>query len=461
MSNGNNIEQKIKDGFEGVSHKAPEFLWSSIDSQLNEPSLNPIDHKVKTSFEGVKTSAPDSIWSGIDKQLTIDRGWKKTLLLLRRRTGWKWTKRVAAFSVFLFFFTPQVEYSEGKSNVASWDSSKEKAQEVLSQGLTAQVPSNKSSIHQKRASDFKKAAARVEGRDRNVEDDRIDEMSITSEGLLSQVLDTELNKGSLEQKTLYSELTTLFNKNEEGDFTNLIKRFPQLPLKHLKSLETSTIVLGMEDLKFKDESVAYNFELGVLVGLNSTALINNTTRLALRSESLVSLSPTFSSNVGVQFVYHLNERHGLVSSLTYSTIGLSSNKFIEGSYVEEDVSLSFARLQALYQFKFKRFESQRNGLNVKIGPYFAFMTSSNTELTSFSNVNQAYLESVDNLHRFNVGLSFQTGYTSEFNRFVFDYGVSFDKGLVNLNRGTDLVPAYFDRTTTMDLGVYLSIRYKL
>ena len=45
--------------FETISHKAPEFLWSSIDSQLNESSATSIDHKVKTSFEGVNTSAPD------------------------------------------------------------------------------------------------------------------------------------------------------------------------------------------------------------------------------------------------------------------------------------------------------------------------------------------------------------------------------------------------------------------
>ena len=461
MAKDNNIEQKIKEGFEGISHKAPEFLWSSIDSQLNESSVTSIDHKVKTSFEGVNTSAPDHIWAGIDKQLTIDRGWKKTLILLRRRTGWKWTKRVAAFSVFLFFFTPQDQYSVGENFQADLNLRKEQAQEVLSQNLTTQAQLKESSVQQERTSAASNATSIDQESDNYTTDSRLSETSIPSVELLPQVSGTELSGEPKQLETLHTESTNSFNNGEEDDFTNLRNQFPQLPLKSLKSLETSATAFGVENLRIKEESVTYSFEVGALLGLNSTALINNTTRLALRSESLVSLNPTFSSNVGVQFVYHLNDRHGLVSSLTYSSIGLSCNKFIEGSFVEEDVSLSFARLQTMYQLKFKRFNDQRNGFNVKIGPYFAFMTNSDTELTSLSNVNQAYLESVDNLHRFDFGLSFQTGYTSEFNRFVFDYGVSFDKGLMNLNRGTGLVPASFDRTTTLDLGIYLSIRYKL
>jgi hypothetical protein len=117
MDNSDHIERKIKEGFEGANHKAPEGLWSAINDGLGAKT-SIIDEKIKSSFEHNDQRAPNTIWIKIDKQLTIDKGWRKVYAYLRLQTYYKWTKRVAALLVFLFLVTAGIlDYLSKKESI--------------------------------------------------------------------------------------------------------------------------------------------------------------------------------------------------------------------------------------------------------------------------------------------------------------------------------------------------------
>lgn len=73
-------------------------------------------------------------------------------------------------------------------------------------------------------------------------------------------------------------------------------------------------------------------------------------------------------------------------------------------------------------------------------------------------------ETYDYSNRFrpvDLGISLQLGQLYERNKFVFDYGLNYNQGLTNIYKGSAIIPASFNRTTTSSLGIYVSIRRKM
>lgn len=460
MAKSNNIEQKIKESFESVEHKAPKNLWSNISDGLYENATE-IDNKVKSSFESSTDKAPEGIWAGIDKQLTIDKGWTKVRSLLQRRTFYKWTKRVAAFLIFLFFVTPQYgdrlpdTKGELNNNTVSIAESGSQANTGKAQKEKVKTErfSEKSSSAQANNTD---SSDKEENIASNILPAKSNKPLINSKENTENTYSKGSNHISESEQTKKETLASQTEKKEEKSNLDEIDSqvLAGLPIKSVRHLKTNN-----ENSELIDNNVELpketKYEFGLFTALNTTALVNNRTKRAFDSRSLVAFNPTVGTNLGLQFVYHFKEKHSVVSNLTYATIHQSYESYSGGSFNEESLEINFVRLQGMYQFKYKRFDISKTAFNLKFGPYLGYMTSS-----SYSINDEPKEEPLDDLSNYDFGITLQLGQSYEFNKFVLDYGINMDKGLTNLYKGTEKVPASFDRSTILGLGGYISFRYK-
>lgn len=456
MAKSDHIEHKIKDGFESVKHKAPEGVWSSINDNLDGHE-QAIDEKVKSGFENKDNIAPDGIWEGIEKQLKIDRGWAKVHTLLMRRTFYKWTKRAAAILIFLFFVTTELNNTFSEKEGAKLSENKNEFQHKENEQKTPQVEETSTKI----ASSSKKQTDGINSDeeknafnylDQSLNDNRDNSTTVSQSGTKNVNYQNGLSKDdnatSLENKIVSRASADGQNNSDSFSIGNL-------PIKSVNHLPLENQHLELIDVK---ENIQINakFEFGLYTALNTTTIVNNATRRALDAKSLIGLNPSFGTNVGLQFVYHFNSKHSLVSALMHSNISQSYNKFSNGSLSEEEFNLNFVRLQALYQYKHKRHLSQKSAFNVKVGPYFGYLASSKQSMNS-----EIVFESLDYYTDFDMGISLQAGHSIDWKNIVLDYGLNIDQGLSNLNKGKGQLPASFDRTTLLGLGAYVSLRYKL
>jgi hypothetical protein len=454
MAESDNIERTIKEGFESVQHKAPENLWSDISESLFNNSTA-LDKKVKSSFLGNNANAPEGIWFNIDKQLTIDRGWMKVHNLLQRRTFYKWTKRIAAFLIFLFLFAPEVK--NGFSDLESAKFS-QKNNDRLPKDIQKIASREQDKLAEKALFENLFNESQTKDSDKMLNKQQTNLATIVSE---KEVLSSVSNAEKLTLKSSYIEKdlpmkteSTPLNHGHKDDFIDFQNIHP-LPLKSLISLPLTINQTELVDIENRTPRET-KFEFGLYTALNSTSIINNATRRAFDAKSLVAYNPSLKSNLGFQFIYHFNANHSLASTAMHAGVRQSYNKYSNGSLNEEVLNLNFIRLQTLYQFKYKRFNTQKSMFNIKVGPYFGFRTKSDFKIN-----NQVQTEALDYFNSYDLGLTLQVGHSVEWSKLILDYGLTMDKGLTNLYRGTDFVPASFDRTTLLGIGTYVSLRYKL
>ncbi len=461
MAEKKNIEKLVKEGFEGTSFKAPDGLWSSINSALVN-SKDTAEQKIKDSFDNIEVAAPLGIWEGIEKELTIDRGWRRTAVYLRRRTGAKWAKRVIAFAIFIFLITPECvdlggisDDTASKTNKprhAELVSKKRKEHPISDQSLRPQFQTSSNiSMYSAGGEMFGKSTSIIVGKETGLGESGIPAKRSLDAVNSDKNLNYEYDGAVL---TVRNEISVNPSDYLLSDCSNA-RQLPIIPLSKisLTAPEESAII----ELKPTKNKL---FEAGLFVGVTTTEIINNTTRAALDPSSLISLNPSISSHLGVQGVYHFSKSHSLVGSLNRLKVGQSTNQYSNGEYQKKDINFEFIRFQTMYQLKFKRFEEQRNFYTLKVGPYIGLLSRKSATVSGLSSNSSSSTETLEYIGQVDAGLSFHVGRTTALKNFVLDYGLSFDKGWVNLNKGTGNTPSSFDRTTTIDLGAYISVRYK-
>ncbi len=470
MDNQDHIFRKIKEEFESSETKAPENLWAGISGHLDAKD-SIIDEQVKLSFENLFEPAPARIWEGIDKQLTIDKGWKKVYNYLRLRTFFRRTRRIAAILLLVLFGATvlnnifhkggkirsinhqhqaiskekelQITFSDDDTTsipVASEEISSFGSPFVKSNPFSGESSSNLiahgSALTFKEKNHVNDHVSLHSGEDANPQYGKIKELNQELHQKY-KVQDQISNNDSLKDIVIQND--TLKNGITAID-SNLTS---------INEKENNEI----EDNRRNTERKESRFELGMLMGINSTAIINNTTVNSFKETSLVSFVPSFGGNIGIQFVYHINDRHGFASNLTYTSINQQYEIFSSGSLNRELLHFNIIDFQPLYQFSYRQIKRPEKALNIKAGPFFGYITNSKRTV---NNTSEPLPYS-----QFDFGLTLQVGQSIEFNRLILDYGLNMESGLINLNKGVNNLPASIDRTTHLGLGAYLSLRYKL
>jgi hypothetical protein len=489
MDNSDQISRKIKEQFEGIKYKAPEGIWSTINKNL-DVQVDSIEEQVKAGFSQLNESAPKVIWESIEKQLTIDKGWIYVHRYLRIQTFYKWTRRFAAFLLMLISVAIGLQYSSNKNQKLSNNHSELAQKKKQDKSAEKQGKSGKTNLSQeiKNTDDNKKGIPVANVKERSFTSNQ------TAENIYHPNTDFSNHNPILvkRENTLLHSLSNSgnthpnqSNENHQISFSgyiynldivnNLINKDKNLVsgndslsdnscnsdslLKNISLSELKVDTFKQQNhfnpinVDKKTATKKSKFQIGITTALNLTTVLNNTTRNSFDQKSLVTFVPSFGTNIGIQALCGLREKHSIIGNLTYLTVNQTYKIFSNGQLNKEEINLGFICLQPLYQFSNKRFDTQRTALNIKAGPFLGVATKKKMNINNVTN--SLTYTNVD------FGLTLQIGQSISFNKLVFDYGLNFDSGLNNLNKGMNNLPASFDKTTHLDLGGYVSFRYKL
>lgn len=470
MSDKRNIEDKIRESFEGMNRKAPKDIWENLNEKLvNEDALN---KKVKESFEDSEVSAPKQVWEGINKQLNIDSAWKGVKRMLIWRTIVRRSRRFAALILLLLFF--------------GWGGSQFFKQYperfTLSEVKTEKLINQKDNQEQKHTPTTIKESAKLQkgkGENSNQNNPQQPESKISTEEFVGTAPSTDKNavkgeefasaaltvENAVTKSNLFQNRNTmlLIDEKETAKKANeqelaVLQQIPMLPAKMIMDSSTNLQILEiacLEDSVFKEKN-RKRFEVGLIYSYNQTTLFNNETRKSFDEQSLVSSEASYAGNFGISGLFRFSQRHGITAN-GYMKSGMKQHykTYLEGQYTEKDIRLDYRKLAVAYQHNImSNIPLMETSFTVNGGVYYAWLKKGTSSYNGVINT------VTDNFANNDFGILVQAGQEVTKGSFVLSYGFNLERGLKNIFAGDGKTPADFDVTTAFSIGGYLSTRYK-
>jgi hypothetical protein len=446
------IDKKVSSSFEGQSKKAPEGLWSGIESSIG---LSPDEVAIRESFasSGQKT-APKSGWSGVKRQLIIDDVWANIAAFQDRRKRraiiWWWSGSIATVMILSLLtwswwanptqrdwkvkFNPLVSIiNEKQDQQLSTSASNDPSENNLrSQQAEAVLPLDVNSNS---------------GLTENASNSSFDPFAI--KGNASQVVG-ETTTTTFDKRSVI-ESASVSNSENQTDLAqkatdSLQLRSVQMPLHHSRSLESFD--------EFLDLSRFSRFEVGTHFAVGNTWIFNNDVRNGLRTNSLIKDKLSVGHSLGAELVFNVNNRQAFYASYDFISVVCQNYEFYQGgSLVSRRIKLNQQKALVGYKHKFTDRKLNKRNFVLRTGAFFAhsideeILTDGESKLTGF--------ESID------FGATLAGGVEQPFERIVLEYGLRSDVGIYNIATGTQELPKKFNYTTSLSFEGYLSIRYKL
>lgn len=439
MAGDDKLNRRIKDSFQSINKKAHSDLWGGISSALNEqelpnsePGKDPLSKKVQEAFTAYKYITPEVVWYKINKQLNIDRVWdevsdeldKEPVFELKRLY-----KMVAA--IVMLLLTPITLMDEKFTG--------ENPTGIFSSSIAPAM--NEVNI----AND----SAPVEIAEVLSESNNNGNESLTNETFFN---DTLINKPREAIHHNQQQITKEENKSVYNvAFTDpvytpmAVLELPKRSISHVKETESTSVSNPQKRM------AGNRFSLGPSFSYNNTWLINNETRKAQDKGSLISANKTFKENFGVVLFYQLSPNGFIASDLKFvSRTGQQYHMFRNGNYEELNLELNYSKSFFFYQHNF--FTNNRSifsDITVRLGGYGAMLLQKNGEIRSTES----------NYSNSDFGLYAALGQEKKIGNFILSYGINADKGITNIFKGNELIPARFNKTYNINVGTYFHLRY--
>lgn len=441
MAKDPNIDRKIRESFESAEFKAPEGIWQALDQSMSADESQ-MDQKVKDSFEAQNTAAPESVWEGINRQLTIDKAWKGIDSYLNRQRLYRVLGRVAAVLLLLFsigWWWSNTGASEAIVDEPAPINPKEQIQnsghyqEELQQSDESPEPIN---TNQEQSFDTEEpslfASPNSEGhslKDIDLNPHQQLEANADAKPILiaDQSLDRELSQAELELR----------------DWFDLGLEMPSLVLKE-RDFEPKPQFRTHPKTRFKA------WQIGLRYSWQRDYLSNSLFRESLDPRSLVRSNAVYSSAISAELYYRLNPTWSVNLMWQQSRDWVFHyNTYEEGQYVDRKLELNYRRIGIGLNHHF-RFGPQSKWpvLSLGVQPYYGFLNKA-----SEAGINQAgsYADA--------WGMELKIGQEWKSGDLVLYYGLATDFSLNNLYKGTDRIPADFNRTLYRSWGLYIGTRY--
>lgn len=204
----------------------------------------------------------------------------------------------------------------------------------------------------------------------------------------------------------------------------------------------------------ENQSSGFHFrvvELGLVYGYKNTWLLNHETLNALDPTKLGSALPTFHHDIGASTTIEFNKRHQVgLEFLWKSETGQNYQQYINASYIDKNIDLTYTKLQTFYYWNSKKVPGQ-----AILGGYVARLSMAEElqEKTRYS-VNDSYSEFDYGLlvgYQFNIALK---------NRINIKPSLRVNYNLVNIFKGDEIIPAHFKRTKNLAASFNISVSYR-
>ena len=194
-----------------------------------------------------------------------------------------------------------------------------------------------------------------------------------------------------------------------------------------------------------------NVEAGPVWVYHNSWLLNNETRNSLDKNSLISSDPTYKQNWGLALNYNITGKSTIATEVHFfSKSGQKYKMYGEGKYLKKGLELRYHKIYLQYQRQLLgRGTGMPGWFTVKAGVYGGVLQEKLGEIR----------QEESRYASFDYGLRLAAGQENKLGRIVIGYGLSTERGLNNVFRGTEKLPAAFNKTYIQNFGTYLNIRY--
>jgi len=403
------VDKVIRKSFESRSFVAPAFDFNQMGST--------IDEVVKDSFDQVVISAPADGWERIQDGLTVNKVWENIASdIIVKSSTWQRYIGVAA-AMLLLIFMPQLTVDNGVYETFQSRTIDEGAlyAEVL-------VDVDEPFIDQSSFMDVNATRADIKNTD-----------------VIAPVTEAAL-------------LVNVLQNNKNIDLTD------KLDVASISTIDFEPQVSLIPHLEFSDEldKSKMSFSLGLTAGANRTWLRDVETRNALEKNTISSSKFSLGGFYGVQGELKFNEKWATQLSVVKGNSRNRLGVYNNGLYNEKVSEINYFKfaLSASYAVPFQT-KNKPWSLKSKLGFNYSSIGSS---FTSTGDV----LTSLNDLYaNHNVGVLAQIGPELSFGNFIFETGLNFEQGLLNIYNGNGQISSDLNYTSNREFGVFTSIRYIL
>lgn len=192
-------------------------------------------------------------------------------------------------------------------------------------------------------------------------------------------------------------------------------------------------------------------DVGLVYGYKNTWLLNYETYNGFNPTKLGNTLPTFHQDIGASSTFQFNHKYKVgVEFLWRSEVGQNYQQYINASFIDRSVNLTYSKLQAFYHW---------NGKNLRgeavFGGYLA-------RLSMAEEIHEETRFIVDNNYT-NMDYGLVAGYQYSIalgNAIVLKPGVRVNFNLINIFKGDDMMPSRFKRTNNLAASFNISLSYR-
>ena len=415
LDKGSEVDSKVRDSFLSINEEeAPETTFTAILGGL----INPVDEMIKESFDQYAVSAPEGIWEKVNTQLETDLVWTKIENQIGVKSQ-KWRSVLTVASIVILISLVPNLLRDDQLNLSY-----------------LATPDN----------------YKLSPKSLNCELIKIIESPNVKKNDLSS---TEANQSLIVEAGAYTS-----NSQVKGEQVHLvsekqIKNVTKLAAPQIQQLTNRSLPypeIELNDLQEKDR----RFSIGVIAGLNRTWVIDNETRSSFEKNSLIESKLILGSMLGITAQFDIGEKSFLTANyIVNSTSRNKLAKFNEGVYEYKTSEIRLSQISVMYGLKFSLGQQKKWSLNAKLGPYLGLINRSVIKegdiITSYNN----------NFKRIDYGLNTQFAPVFYVRKFEIETGLNYELGLRNIFSGNGYISSDLNYTRNADLGIYLSLRYKL
>ena len=486
MAQNQALDASINQAFDPdhSSKKAPNALWSGIQSDLDVSTETLLDQKIKSVYEHQDAvfNTKNSTWNSIQRQLNVDKAWNQIQQILDKHPvitdhRSKMFRFLLAASVLLLFFrtcTP-LEYKNNTDVLAIQESDQfhnetNEAHEVKSNLQTSSInlDSESSIISTK---DFHESASnhghnntpelpnafravdRVQGNIANSAISRTKTADLNHHSTNTVVHERQSHE-VLEQSAVVNPVLA----QVESEAQNTKSTFDT---NALFTLEPQNLSIDQQENKpsmlSSDKKPMGKLSIGTFLVMNSTMILKNQTREGFNSGSHVENVYGFAGNYGLWMNYRINEHSDIVAEFSLDAVSKQSyNVFFNGAYYNEEWIFKQNRILLGYKHRFNIIKGLKpSSVFLQSGVYAAYLREANLYYNG-----TLMFDGLAMHKRFDMGLNLIIGHEIYLDRLVLQYGFRTDLGVLDIFDEHDSSGKSEDPTNILNMGAYIGLGYR-
>lgn len=417
-----------------------------------------IDKKIKDSFETLNKKAPQKSWDLINRQLIIDKTWKNIFNELNMSGIYRIMKYAAVILLILSISFSGIKYFSNKNEILS---NKHDVNTIREQ--------NTNIIEEKDVIKNQEDLYSINDENKSNKKDILTNVTIPPNTADNAGNSDSENKGQKSKEN--NKIIVINNGKEDTELqhkNNLIATSDNVNKINYKKIvldiKPGGIYIDVAKPYFNksyEETkssglLAGEFELGVFYSYTNTLIYNNETRLGLDEKSLTNMASNYEHVYGIIASYNFNTKNSLLTQIHIKE-GAKQNftKYENGYLNNKQLELNYFKISLLYQRNIYYNTALPVKFFIRTGVYYSFLKSAN------ETVNDATISKYNDYLSYDFGLEGMLGLRNETNRFIIEYGLRSEYGLVNIFSGTDKMNSDLNKTNIINTGIFVTLKIKI